>query len=267
MISQSELAQRVVWGGLIGFPCLIAIFLGGAWFTAIATVAALALAMEWRLLTCPGSGFSSTGFVSGCVAAPVAMYFAGAPAAFACVGAAIILGALPDVRNKRPAIWNAPGALAAGLAPACLVALRAQPAGGLETVLWLCAVVAVTDTGAYFSGMLVGGPKLAPRVSPAKTWSGAVGGLLLGTIVGMMFVPLLPDAGLIALAMLSLAVSLIGQLGDLAESALKRLKGVKDSSSLIPGHGGALDRFDSLIAASLCLSVFRIFVEVLAPEV
>lgn len=127
----------------------------------------------------------------------------------------------------------------------------------LRWTLWLIAVVAATDIGGYFAGRFIGGPKIFPRISPKKTWSGTVGGWLLAMVVSGIF--LASGHGTPALLLLTLIVSMASQAGDLAESSMKRRAGVKDSSNLIPGHGGLLDRFDGLLGACLAIAVFSAF--------
>ena len=123
----------------------------------------------------------------------------------------------------------------------------------LRWTLWLIAVVAATDIGGYFAGRFIGGPKIFPRISPKKTWSGTVGGWVLAMVVSGVF--LASGYGTPALLLLTLLVSMASQAGDLAESGMKRRAGVKDSSNLIPGHGGLLDRFDGLLGACLAIGV------------
>ena len=128
-----------------------------------------------------------------------------------------------------------------------LIALRGEY--GMLWVLWLVALVVGSDVAGYFAGRIFGGPKLWPRVSPKKTWSGTVAGWLVAVALALAFMPLLgAGAGLIVASIL---ITMAGQAGDIAESAIKRHAGVKDSSNLIPGHGGVMDRFDALIAAAL----------------
>ena len=124
---------------------------------------------------------------------------------------------------------------------------------GLFWMLWLVLVVVATDVAGYFGGRSLGGPKLWPRLSPKKTWSGAAVGWLAAAAVGLAFAKL-TQAG-VGLAGVSVAVSMASQLGDIAESALKRRCGTKDSSALIPGHGGLLDRFDGMLGAALFVMV------------
>lgn len=122
---------------------------------------------------------------------------------------------------------------------------------GLVWMLWLVLVVVGTDVAGYFAGRMIGGPKLWPRVSPKKTWSGAIAGWACAMLVGWVFSVI--TGAYIGLIGISVAVSMASQLGDIAESSIKRRYGVKDSSSLIPGHGGVLDRFDGMIGAAVFL--------------
>ncbi len=155
-------------------------------------------------------------------------------------------------------VWREEGgglghAVAAWLALA-LLGLHAfgllREALGLVGMLWLVGVVIASDVAGYFAGRLLGGPKFWPRVSPKKTWSGTVAGWIAAAGVGLAFAGPM-GAGGVGLAALSVVVAIAGQGGDIAESALKRRAGVKDSSALIPGHGGLADRFDAMLAAAL----------------
>lgn len=122
---------------------------------------------------------------------------------------------------------------------------------GLIWVLWLIAVVVATDVAGYFGGRLIGGPKFWPSLSPKKTWSGTASGWVAAACVGAAF----DVAYMGPFVAVSVAVSFASQMGDIAESALKRKFGIKDSSNLIPGHGGFLDRFDGMIAATLVVGI------------
>jgi len=131
-----------------------------------------------------------------------------------------------------------------------LLTLRPDPAFGLAAVLFVLAVVWATDIGAYAAGRTLGGPKLWPAVSPKKTWSGFVGGLIAALIAGIVVALIAGARPGLTIAILSVALSLASQAGDLFESALKRRFGVKDASHLIPGHGGLMDRVDGLTFAA-----------------
>jgi len=132
------------------------------------------------------------------------------------------------------------------LAGYALVLLRANE--GLETVLWVVAIVVATDIAGYFAGRLIGGPKFWPRISPKKTWAGTIAGWLAAGLIGLAW-------GGAPMALAAAALAFASQMGDAAESALKRHTGTKDSSDLIPGHGGVFDRFDALLGAALVAGV------------
>ena len=131
---------------------------------------------------------------------------------------------------------------------------------GMVWILWLVSIVVVTDIGGYFAGRTFGGPKFWPSISPKKTWSGTVAGWGLSALVGYVFA-VNTDAGA-ALPIISVALSFAGQMGDIAESALKRRMRVKDSSTLIPGHGGLFDRFDALLGAALVMLLVDMVLDV-----
>jgi phosphatidate cytidylyltransferase len=135
----------------------------------------------------------------------------------------------------------------AGIPAISLVWIRGDEQFGWLAILYLFAIVWTTDTAAYIFGRAIGGPKLAPRVSPKKTWSGFLGGAICAALVGSLFGAWMGETDLVKLASLSLVLAVAAQLGDLGESAMKRIFGTKDSSGLIPGHGGVLDRIDGLI--------------------
>jgi phosphatidate cytidylyltransferase len=151
--------------------------------------------------------------------------------------------------------WSALGFLYAAVAELASVLLRADPVKGFAALVFVLVIVWVTDSGGYFAGRGIGGPKLWPRVSPKKTWAGAVGGLVASLAVAGAFAALdLGKAG--PLLMVSGVLSVVSQLGDLFESAVKRRFGVKDSSQIIPGHGGLLDRLDGFVAAVAVAALF-----------
>jgi phosphatidate cytidylyltransferase len=187
--------------------------------------------------------------VASVIAVAAVSVFGNAGLALAAVFAATVLVVLADQLAGRRgfAVVQAAVAYAAIPAISLLFVLRI---GGAESVYWLLAVVWGTDIGAYAVGKTVGGPKLAPKISPNKTWAGAWGGLVIGTGAGLALIAALGGALDLTMALMSAGLSLLTQLGDLFESGLKRRYAVKDSGGLIPGHGGVMDRFDGLWAAS-----------------
>jgi phosphatidate cytidylyltransferase len=141
-----------------------------------------------------------------------------------------------------------------------LLWLRHQPSTGRETVLWIVACVIAADTGAYVLGSLAGGLKLAPSISPSKTWSGLIGGMCWAAVVSALIGLVFRLGETIPLALIGVGIAVIDQLGDLLESAAKRRAGVKDSGNLIPGHGGLLDRVDGLLAVLVVVALARLLV-------
>jgi phosphatidate cytidylyltransferase len=165
-----------------------------------------------------------------------------------------LLGAIGSlVRGGPAAFWRAGGLVYFGLVIVAVLMVRGTETIGLYACLVLGTTVWLTDTGAFFTGRQVGGEKLAPDISPSKTWSGALGGLALGTAAGtVLWQVLVPGPWWIALGLCA-ATSVLGQAGDLAESALKRRFRIKDSGDIIPGHGGLMDRLDSITFGALFL--------------
>lgn len=139
-----------------------------------------------------------------------------------------------------------------------LLWLRHQPAFGRETVLWVLVCIWATDIGAYFVGRAAGGAKLAPRISPGKTWSGLIGGMAWAAVASAAFGYAFGMGETVLLAIAGAVLAVVGQAGDLLESAAKRRAGVKDSGHLIPGHGGLLDRIDGLMAVLVAVAIARL---------
>lgn len=245
--SGSELIRRIASALVLAAVVLAATWLGGWAFRIVWTLVGGIVAYEWvaivsrRNAVPAGIGVVLAGLVLGVSSAsPAAM--AGVAALIALIGAV----ATPLVRDRLALeICGVAYALAFAL---ITPALRDLPAIGLAIIIWSFAVVWLTDIAAYFTGRSLGGPKLMPRFSPKKTWSGAIGGTLAGTLGGYAVWRLTPQASGLAGPVLVLALSFVAsvasQAGDLFESAIKRRFGAKDSSRLIPGHGGFLDRLD-----------------------
>ena len=139
-----------------------------------------------------------------------------------------------------------------------LLWLRHQPTMGRETLIWILACIWATDIGAYFVGRAAGGARLAPRISPGKTWSGLIGGMAWAAMASAAAGYAFGLGETVSLALIGAGLAVVGQVGDLLESAAKRRAGVKDSGRLIPGHGGLLDRVDGLIAVLVVVGLVRL---------
>jgi phosphatidate cytidylyltransferase len=147
------------------------------------------------------------------------------------------------------AVWMLAGLVYAAVLLLGPILLRNDASLGFVAILFLFAIVWITDTAAYFAGRTIGGPKLWPAVSPKKTWSGAIGGTLGGVAAGLLVVKLAGLAIAPMLVLVAVGLSIVSQAGDLLESAVKRHFGAKDASQLIPGHGGLMDRLDGFLTA------------------
>jgi phosphatidate cytidylyltransferase len=232
-----------------------------AWsFNAVVVTVALVLAWEWTRL-CGESRFGLAGFTQGLSAFVIVVAAAlGAPAVALVLIPFAALAAFLAGQQSRIAHpgWNALGPLYVGLPCVSIIWLRAGGDGALPLVVWLMVTVWAADIAAYFVGRLVGGPKLAPRISPNKTWAGLGGALLGAAAAGLAIRAAIagaPPAATMVLA--SIALAIVAQGGDLLESWIKRKFGVKDSSGLIPGHGGMFDRVDGLLAAASGLALWQ----------
>jgi phosphatidate cytidylyltransferase len=238
---------------------IVAAWFGGWLWTALVAVAAVIMAVEWDRLS-RGRGSRIPGLGSALVAV-LAVGLAGAGQAGQALVALIAGGALVSLLaaavGRRP-YWLALGIVYVGLPAIAMVWLRGAPGAGRETVIWLLALVWATDVGAYLVGRRVGGARLAPRISPGKTWSGLVGGMACGALAGGVTALITRSTGIGLLAALSAVLAVVAQLGDLAESRLKRHFGVKDTGNLIPGHGGVLDRVDGLLFAGPAVAALAI---------
>lgn len=227
---------------------LAALTLAAAWFggwAAAVAVAAVVIVvhLEWIGLT--GDRLMPALVFTAMLVASFAVFAAGYPAAAA--GLTVVAVAAAGVAARE--LWRPAGVAYAAMLGLGLLLLRDAPEHGLAAVLVVFAVVWGTDSGAFFAGRAIGGPKLWPAVSPKKTWAGAIGGLVAGILSGLVMAALAQIAVAPALALVCALLSLVGQAGDLFESAIKRRFGAKDSGMIVPGHGGLMDRVDGLVFA------------------
>jgi phosphatidate cytidylyltransferase len=256
----SELALRVC-SALVLVPLAIwTAYVGGWLFAAFWGVAAMGVLWEWMTLVA-GADRRSV-LMAGAVALALALALVGTGQVLVSnvlashVMAAVIvlamgtLGAAALAPAERRT-WIAGGIPYAGALGITPIVLRSDDGDGFLAVIFLFAIVWATDIVAYFVGRTIGGPKLMPNVSPKKTWSGALGGTLAATIVAIAVGKAVGLTGLFAVAMLAVVLSVFAQAGDLFESFLKRRFGAKDSSHLIPGHGGLMDRLDGFVSAGV----------------
>jgi phosphatidate cytidylyltransferase len=247
---RSDLPQRVGAGLVLMALALAAVWAGFYWFMGFWLIAAVLVNAEWQSLV--GGARGVWRIAAGAIALAAAAYlaingYASSSIVFLFLGAAAT--SLFDLRTP----WPAGGVPYAGAMLVSLCVLRESAAFGERAILWLFALVWGVDIMAYFGGRLIGGPKLLPSVSPNKTWSGFCVGVFCGAALSSLIAP--EGGAKITLFGLGLVGGAIAQGGDLFESALKRRFGVKDSSHLIPGHGGLMDRLDGFIAAAIFAAI------------
>jgi phosphatidate cytidylyltransferase len=251
--SSRNLLRRVI-AALVLAPLAIAIAYAGGWlWAALVTLAAIGLYVEWLMIV--GAVRERRVVGLGVVALAVAGFCLG----FGRIDASLIVLALGFAAvalfSRERRVWTATGFAYAAAAEIASVLVRLDRIEGFAALTLVLLVVWVTDIGGYFAGRGIGGPKLWPRVSPKKTWAGAIGGFVASLVVAAGFV--LFGLGKVGpLLLLGAVLSVASQLGDLFESAVKRRFGVKDSSHIIPGHGGLMDRLDGFVAAVVMAAIF-----------
>ena len=253
----ADLLPRVVSALVLMTAAFVSVWQGGLVFNLIWLCAALAVGCEWQqLIAAPRARIR---FILVGIGLVLGAYFVArawlgtACAILACFGLALALTAGPERR-----IWAFGGMIYAGLLLVSAGALHGSADYGSRSILWLFATVWSTDVFAYFGGRLIGGAKLWPKVSPSKTWSGTLTGVFTGALTGAAAgtLGLGGPAQALPLFALGLVTAAISQGGDIFESFVKRRFGVKDSSCLIPGHGGVMDRLDGFIAAAVFAALF-----------
>ena len=252
-----NLALRI-GAALVLAPAAIAIaYAGGLLWTLLVTLAVAGLYVEWLMVV--GVARETRVVASGVVALAIAGLCLGMARIELSLVALVAGFAAVALLSPRPRHWTAAGFLYAGAAEIASVLVRLDPTYGFVALILILLVVWVTDIGGYFAGRGIGGPKLWPRVSPKKTWAGAIGGFAASLLVAAGFAAFSkmdPPLKLGPILLLGAALSVASQLGDLLESAVKRRFGVKDSSHLIPGHGGLMDRLDGFVAAVVFAAIF-----------
>ena len=256
--SFADLRTRILSAIVLVAAAVGTLLLGGIAFVLFWLAASLAMNWEWQRMVAPDRLFWRTlaGGAALCLAAASCVQLAPDLAFLVVLAGAVVVG---FIARKGVRLWSAAGVVYAGALIVAVVTIRPALAAAFErpfdlrTIVWLFAVVWGTDVMAYFGGRLIGGPKVWPAVSPGKTWSGTLVGIVCGALAGLAVAtigPVMPISPWPVLAVGLLAAA-AAQAGDFLESGVKRRFGVKDSSGLIPGHGGVMDRLDGFVAAAV----------------
>lgn len=255
-----EVAQRTVTAIALAAPAAAAVILGPPYLTVFVGAIVAVMAWEWVRVT-GARTFGPTGAALAglLVAAVTAAAFGRFYWAYGIVAAAVPAVVAVARLHAREHAWPiAAGAVYIGVPALSLLWLYARNEIGRELVIWIICIVIACDIGAFFVGRALKGPKLAPRISPGKTWSGALGGAAFAVVVGVALGLALRLASPLVLAGAALLLAVISEMGDLLESGVKRAFRVKDASGILPGHGGMMDRVDGIVAA-LVAAAFAIW--------
>jgi phosphatidate cytidylyltransferase len=256
----TDLRKRVVSAAVLVAVGGAEIWLGGPSFAVLVVLLTGAMVWELAKMTAPGHDNTPLGLAAiTCLCLGLTQVFPETVAAAALLVPALAI-ALTDRRDRRLASLYAVAIMVAGFG---LIELRMT--AGTPVILWLVLIVVASDVLGYFVGRMVGGPKFWPTISPKKTWSGTLAGWAGAALVGLCFV--IAGYGGVWLVVLSVLIGFAGQMGDIWESWIKRRCGVKDASTLIPGHGGVLDRFDALIGAIVVLILLGLVLDLPLPSV
>lgn len=258
-----DLKSRIGAGIVLALIVVGLDWAGLAPFSILLLAVGLVMSWEWSHVV-RGAG---TDITFGVHALSTAAATVLAAMGFAALGlAAVLAGAIIVFSlqfGERPLI-SATGAIYTGVPAIALLWLRGDEPWGFWAVLFVIGVVVATDVAAFVSGRTFGGPRLAPSISPNKTWSGLVGGVTAAAVAGGLFA-LVTGSHWPGLAAIGAVLGVIAQAGDMAESALKRAFGVKDASNLIPGHGGFMDRADGIVTAAVAAALLALYVNPHAP--
>lgn len=260
--AKGDALQARILSAAVLIPAVLAIvYLGSPAMEGLVILAGALLGWEWASLCGADRPQAARAVVVLAILAPVAAAALGlfVPALLIALAGTLGAGlALATLRLRHPA-WLALGVPYLALPCLALLWLRFGHEEGAELVFWLFLVIWATDSGAYFAGRAIGGRKLAPKISPNKTWAGLFGGVLAADLVAGSGWFLLPEQPLLPLMLFGGLIAALSQGGDLFESFAKRRFGVKDAGKLIPGHGGLLDRVDGLLVGILALSAWMLW--------
>ena len=256
-VKPTGLGLRVISAVVLAPLVLGVVWVGGLALGFLCAAAAVLMSLEWLRLTGTERPHWAAAVMIGAILAAILTVTKGRPDWAVALLMLSAIGMAGISFAERKAAWVAAGILYVGLPSVALLWLRGLDARGLQTLIWILALVWAVDIGAFFSGRALKGPKLAPRISPNKTWSGLSGGILAAVAVGLGAAAL-SGAEPLSLATVSGGLAIIEQAGDLMESSIKRHFHVKDAGQLIPGHGGLLDRVDGLVAVLVTIAAVTV---------
>ena len=251
-----DLGVRVTSSAVLVPAVLLDVWAGGIWFNLFIALLGVLMAQEWTAICHRQSAAQFALHAAGAMCGALLPPQAGLPAAMLAIAILWALSAaIAYAEDSNGAAWRYLGVPYVGVPAIALVLLRADTAWGAYAIVWVMLIVWLADSLAYFSGRIIGGPKLAPVLSPKKTWAGLGGAIAGSAIASTIFAVAAGLPNLLALAVLAGLLAVVEQAGDLFKSAMKRHHGVKDTGRLIPGHGGIIDRVDGLVAVATAAAI------------
>ena len=247
-------------------PAVLAdVWVGGIWFHLFVALIGILMALEWVTIVHRGSPVQFALHAAGAMCGALLPLDVGLEGGLVAIAVIAVLSAALAAREEPGGPkWRYLGVVYVSVPPIALVMLREDPAFGIAAIVLVMLMVWAADTFAYFSGRILGGPKLAPRISPKKTWAGLLGAMVGSALAALAVAKAMGLPAILVLVIIAAVLAIVEQVGDLFKSAMKRHYGVKDSGQLIPGHGGVIDRVDGLVAvatAAALIGAFRAGVE------
>ena len=251
-----DLGVRTLSAAVLIPAVLADVWVGGIWFHLFVALIGILMALEWVTIVHRGSpvqfALHAAGAMCGALL-PLDIGLQGGLLAIAVL--AIISAAVAAFEQPGGPKWRYLGVLYVSIPPVALVMLREDPVHGIAAIVLVMLMVWAADTFAYFAGRLIGGPKLAPRISPKKTWAGLIGAMAGSALAALAVAKALGLSAALTLVLFAAVLAVVEQGGDLFKSAMKRHYDVKDSGRLIPGHGGVIDRVDGLVAVATAAAI------------
>lgn len=255
-----DLGVRTLSAAVLIPAVLADIWAGGIWFHLFVALIGILMALEWVTIVHRGSPVQFALHAAGAMCGALLPLDVGLQGGLLAIAVLAVLSAvIAAVEDGRGAKWRYFGVVYVSVPPIALVLLREDPVYGISAIVLVMLMVWAADTLAYFAGRIIGGPKLAPAISPKKTWAGLIGAMAGSALAALAVVKALGLPSPFVMVLIAALLAIVEQAGDLFKSAMKRHYGVKDSGSLIPGHGGVIDRVDGLVAVATAAAIIGAF--------
>ena len=251
-----DLGVRTLSAAVLIPAVLADVWAGGIWFHLFVALIGILMAMEWVTIVHRGSPVQFALHAAGAMCGALLPLDVGLQGGLLAIAAlAVLSAAIAAVEDGQGPKWRYLGVVYVSVPPIALVLLREDPVHGIAAIVLVMLMVWAADTLAYFAGRIIGGPKLAPAISPKKTWAGLIGAMAGSALAALAVVKALGLPSPFILVLIAALLAIVEQAGDLFKSAMKRHYGVKDSGSLLPGHGGVIDRVDGLVAVATAAAI------------